>query len=162
MTAKAPIALRALPQQSWGRLVETVPSTSDTQWVETAFSVLLREVHRLGLPQLVGEVPEGRWGPFGPYVITRLQGRKIAAAGLGHQLRVRRSRSACCLSFPLRPRSSRAARMAACCGDRLMPSTALIFVYHSRPSTIVDLGGAFSGLVGGIGMDRLYHKRLKH
>jgi hypothetical protein len=61
---KAPIALRALPQQSWGRGVETALKTIDVEWVKQAFSFVMREEDRLGLPQLVGEVPEGRWGPF--------------------------------------------------------------------------------------------------
>jgi hypothetical protein len=50
--SKAPIALRALPQQvGEGRVVRTSLNA-------------LGEVLQLGLPQLVGEVPEGRWGLF--------------------------------------------------------------------------------------------------
>jgi hypothetical protein len=37
--------------------------------VERAIFVVMRKELRLGLPQLVGEVPEGRWGPFGRYAI---------------------------------------------------------------------------------------------
>ena len=72
MAQMPPIALRALPQQSWGRHVETTPSAIDVEWVEGAFSVVVREEDRLGFPQLVGEVPEGRWGPLQSYAIALL------------------------------------------------------------------------------------------
>jgi hypothetical protein len=70
MAQKAPIALRALPQQSWGRWEEIAPQPIDVAWMEMTFSVVIREENRLGLPQLVGEVPEGRWGPFLRYAIA--------------------------------------------------------------------------------------------
>ncbi len=47
---KVPIALRALPQQVGEDMVQRPPST------------LYREDFQRVLPQLVGEVPEGRWG----------------------------------------------------------------------------------------------------
>ena len=49
---KAPIALRALPQRVGEGRVDDPPSMTS------------REVAEPCLPQLVGEVPEGRWGPF--------------------------------------------------------------------------------------------------
>jgi hypothetical protein len=50
--AKAPIALRALPQKV-GEGCGAATSLNN-----------LREVFGSGLPQLVGEVPKGRWGPL--------------------------------------------------------------------------------------------------
>jgi hypothetical protein len=47
---KAPIALRALPQRVGEGLI-----------AGTSLNCL-REVLQPGLPQLVGEVPKGRWG----------------------------------------------------------------------------------------------------
>ena len=47
---KAPIALRALPQQVGQGLLDSPPCLTS------------REVVAPCLPQLVGEVPEGRWG----------------------------------------------------------------------------------------------------
>jgi hypothetical protein len=70
MAQKAPIALRALPQRSWGRCEEIAPQVIDVERVEATMSVVIRGEDRLGLPQLVGEVPEGRWGPFPSYAIA--------------------------------------------------------------------------------------------
>jgi hypothetical protein len=53
--------------------VERAPKVINLELVDRVTFVVLREELRLGLPQLVGEVPEGRWGPFGRYAILLTQ-----------------------------------------------------------------------------------------
>jgi hypothetical protein len=81
MAQKAPIALRALPQQSWGRRGERAAQAIISEWVVRVFQIVLREEAQLGLPQLCWGSARRAMGAFWAICVSSAEGAGGVSAG---------------------------------------------------------------------------------